>query len=130
MYLPLGPFKKSYSAVVYEFIVSTVNSMIKPAIMLSNHKSTTHVNFLLTLSNREIFLVVHSTYLIRLFGWVSLNLNDHSYNNYRKNIKYASCKSVNTYICSYWHSLCLEPFLSLCTNSNYFVSNYFQSLVS
>jgi len=75
MYLPLGPFKNSYFATVYDFAVSTANSVINPAIILSNQKSTTHVNLLLTLYICAIFSVVHSTGLIRLIGLFPFNLN-------------------------------------------------------
>jgi hypothetical protein len=68
MYLPLGPFKKSCSGIVYDFVVSTTNSVINPAIIFSNQKSTMHVNLLLTLSNYTIFSVVHSIGLIQLVG--------------------------------------------------------------
>jgi len=64
MYLPLAPFNNSFSAVVYDFTVSTTNSIINPAIIPSNLKSTTHVNLLLTLYNCTILSVVHSTSLI------------------------------------------------------------------
>ena len=45
MYLPLGPFRNSYSTTMYEFVVSTTNSVINLAIIISNQKSTMHVNY-------------------------------------------------------------------------------------
>jgi hypothetical protein len=68
MYLPLGPFNNSCFAIVNDFVVSTANSVINPAIIFSSQKSTMHVNLLLTLSNYTIFSIVHSIGLIQLVG--------------------------------------------------------------
>jgi hypothetical protein len=35
-----------------------------------------------------------------------------------------SCKSVNTYLCKYWHGVYLELLLSFYANSSCFVSNH------
>jgi hypothetical protein len=84
MYLPLDRLKKSFSEAVYDFVVSTANSVTNCEVMLSNQKSTTRMNLLFTLSNRMIFSAVHSIGPIRLVGWVSFNLNNHPCNNYVK----------------------------------------------
>jgi hypothetical protein len=54
MYLPRGTFKKYFFVEVYDFDVSTTNSAIDLAIIFPNHKSTVHVNLLLSLSNYAV----------------------------------------------------------------------------
>jgi hypothetical protein len=51
MYLPLGPRRNSFSVVMYDFVVSTANSVMKPATILSSEKSTAQVNLLFTCCN-------------------------------------------------------------------------------
>jgi hypothetical protein len=64
VYLPLGPFINSFSTTVYDFTVSSANSVINPLIILSNQKSTMHVNLLLTCYNYTISIGCHYSYLI------------------------------------------------------------------
>ena len=54
MYLPRGLHKNSFSATLYNFVVSTANSVIKPATILSSQKYIAWVNLLFTCCNCSI----------------------------------------------------------------------------
>jgi hypothetical protein len=105
-------------------VVSTANYLINPATILSNHKSTTCVNLLLTCCNYAISTGFHSSRLIRFVGWLYFNLNSHSYNTCRKSQKNTSCKSLNMYLSRYLHGVILGFFLSFCANYISFVLNH------
>jgi hypothetical protein len=105
-------------------MVSTANSVINSATILSNHKSTMRVNLLLTCCNCTISTRFHSSYLIRFVAWLSFNLNNHSYNKYGKSWKNSSCKSLNTYLSRYLRSFNLGFMLSFYAKSSSFVFNH------
>jgi hypothetical protein len=114
--------------VLYDFIVSTANSVIKPAIILSSQKSTARVNLLFTYCNCSICTGVHSNCQIWFVAWLSFNLNIHSFNKCGKSQKKTSCKSVNTYFSRYFWGVTLGFLLSFCAKSSSFVFN--QILIS
>jgi hypothetical protein len=118
MYLPRGPRRNSCSAALYDFIVSTTNSVIKPATILSSQKSTAQVNLLFTCCNCSICTRVHSNYQIWFVAWLSFNLSIHSCNKCGKSQKKTSCKSVNTYFSRYFRGVILGFLLSFCANSS------------
>jgi hypothetical protein len=123
MYLPQGPRRNSCSAELYDFVVSTANSVIKPTTILSSQKSTTWVNLLFTCCNCSIYIGVHSNCQIWFVVWLSFNLSIHSCNKCGKSQKKASCKSVNTYFSRYMQGVTLGFLLSFCENSISFVLN-------
>jgi hypothetical protein len=98
--------------------------VINPATILSNQKSTARVNFLLTCCNCVISTGFHSSCLIRFTGWLSFNLNNHSYNKCGKSQKNNSCKSLNTYLSRYVYSVNLGFMFSFYANSISFVFNH------
>jgi hypothetical protein len=128
MYLPLGPRRNSFSIALYEFVVSTANSVIKPAIILSSQKSTAWMNFLFTCCNCWICTGVQSSCQIRFIAWLSLNLKIHSYSICGKSQKNTSCKSLNTYLSRYLCGVILGFLLSFSANSSSLVLN--QPLIS
>jgi hypothetical protein len=121
MYLPQGLCRNSCSTVLYDFVVSTANSVINPATILSSQKSTTRMNLLFTFCNCSICIGVHSNYQIRFIAWLSFNRSIHSCNKCGKTQKKTSCKSVNTYFSRYLWGVILGFLLSFCANSNSFV---------
>jgi succinate-acetate transporter protein len=123
MYLPRGPFKNSCSVVLYNFVVSTTNSVINPTTMLSSQKSTAHVSLLSTHCSCTISSGFHSSCLIQFIGWLSFNLLIHSCNMCGNSQKNTSCKSVNTYLSRYLRGVSFGFLLSFCTNSSSFVFN-------
>jgi hypothetical protein len=98
--------------------------VINPATTLSNQKSIARVNLLLTCCNCAVSTRFHSSCLIRFVGWLSFNLNNHSYNKWRKSQKNTSCKSLNTYLSRYLRGVNLGFLLSFCANSSSFVFNH------
>jgi hypothetical protein len=124
MYLPHGLHRNSCSAALYEFIVSTANSVINPATMLSSQKYTMQVNLLFTCCNFSICTGVHSNCQIWFVEWLSFNLSIHSYNKCGKSQKNTSCKSVNMYFSRYLWGVSLGFLLSCCANSNSFVLSH------
>ena len=125
MYLPRGPLKNSCSAALYDFVVSIANSVINPTTMLSNQKSTAHVNLLSTRCNYVISSGFHYSSLIRLVGWFYFNLFIHSCNTCWKSQKRTSCKSLNKYLSKYLCGVNFGFLFPFCTNSNSFVFNQF-----
>jgi hypothetical protein len=124
MYLPLCPFRNYCSAAVYNFAVSTQNSVINSTIILSNKKSTTRVNLLFTCFNCAISIGCHSSCLIRFVGWFSFNINNHSYNRCGNLQKNTSCKYLNTYLARYLHGVYLGFLLYFCANLSSLVLNH------
>ena len=123
MYLPLGPCRNSFSTALYDFSVSTVNSVIKLATILSSQKLTAQVNLLFTCCSCWICIGVQSSCRIRFVTWLSFNLNIHSYHRCRISQKTTSCKSINTYLSKYLRSVILGFLLSFCENSSSLVLN-------
>jgi hypothetical protein len=66
--------------------------MINLATILFNQKSTARVNLLLTCCSYTISIGFHSSCLIQVVGWFSLNLNSHSCNTCEKSQKNTSCR--------------------------------------
>jgi hypothetical protein len=97
--------------------------MINHATILSSHKSTAHVNLLLTCCNCAISTRFHSIYLILFVGWFSFNLNSHSCNTCKKSQKNTSCRSLNMYLSRYLHGIILGFLLSFCAKPRSFVFN-------
>jgi len=123
MYLPQGPRRNSFSAALYEFVVSTEKSIIKPTIILSSQKSTAQVNLLFTCWSFSICIGFHSSFRIRFVAWLSFNLSIHSCNKCGKSHKKTLCKSVNMYLSRYLRGVTLGFLLSFCANSISFVLN-------
>jgi hypothetical protein len=123
IYLPQGPFKNSCSVALYEFFVSVANSVINPATMLCNQKSTAHVKLLSTHCSCAVSLGFHFSYLIQFVGFLSFNILIHSFNMCGNSQKNTSCKLVNTYFSRYLCDVSFGFLLSLCTNSSSFVFN-------
>jgi hypothetical protein len=121
--LPLGMHRNSFSVALYDFIVSTTNSIIKPTTILSSKKLTARVNLLFTCCNYSICTGVQSSCRIRFVTWLSLNLSIHSYSRCRKSQKKTSCKSVNTYLSRYLRGVILGFLLSFYANSSSWVLN-------
>jgi hypothetical protein len=124
MYLTLGLFKISCSAVVYDFTISIANLVLNPAIILSNEKSIARVHLLLTCCNCTISIGCHSSYLIQFVGWFSFNLNKNSCNICGKSQKNTSCKSLNIYLSRYLCGVNLWFLLSFYANSSSLVLNH------
>jgi hypothetical protein len=123
MYLPRGPCINSCSTALYDFTVSTANSVIKPATILSSQKSTAWVNLLFTYCKYSICTGVQYNCRIRFVVWLSFNLSIHSCNKCGKSQKKTSCTSVNTYFSRYLRGVILGFLLSFCANSSSFVFN-------
>jgi hypothetical protein len=123
MYLPRGPCRNSFSAALYDFVVSTANSVMKPATILSSQKSTARVNLLFTCCNCSICTGVQSSCRIWFVTWLSFNLSIHSCSRCGKSQKKTSCKSVNTYLSRYLRGVILGFLLSFCANSSSLVLN-------
>ena len=102
--------------------------MINPATILSSQKSIACINLLSTCYNYVISIGFHSSCLIQFVGWLYFNLNSHSCNTCRKSQKNTSCRSLNTYLSRYFHSVILGFLLSFCENSRSFLFN--QILIS
>jgi hypothetical protein len=124
IYLPLGPFRNSFSVAFQDFAISTTNSVINPTTISSNQKSIARVNLLLTFYNSTISIGFHSSYQIRFVGWLYFNLNRNSCNKCGKSQKNTSCKSLNTYLSRYLCGVNLGFLLSFYANSSSFVSNH------
>jgi hypothetical protein len=124
MYLPLGPHRKSCSAALYDFVVSTTNSMIKPATILSSQNSNAQVNLLFTYCSCWICTGVQSSLRIWFVMWLSFNLKVHSCSRCGKSHKNTSCKSVNMYLSRYLCGVILGFLLSFSTNSSSLVLNH------
>jgi hypothetical protein len=120
MYLPQGPHKNSFSAALYDFTISTANSIINLATILSSQNSTVQVNFLFTCCNFSIYTGVQYNFWIWFIMWLSFNLSIHS-NKCGKSQKKTSCKSVNMYFSRYLWGVTLGFLLSFCANSNSFI---------
>jgi len=82
------------------------------------------MNLLLTCHNCAISTGFHSICLIQFVGWLSFKLNSHSCNTCGKSQKITSCRSLNTYLSRYLHSVNLGLMLSFCANSSSFVFNH------
>ena len=124
MYLPRGLRRNSCSATLYDFIVSTANSVMKPTTILSSQKSTTRVNFLFTCCNYSICTRIQSSCRIWFVTWLSFNFNMHSCSRCEKSPKKTSCKLVNTYLSRYLRGVILGFLLSFYANSSSFVLNH------
>jgi hypothetical protein len=105
-------------------VVSTINSVINPATILSNQESTTCVNLLLTCCNCTISTIFHSSCLIQFVGWLCFNLNGHSFKTCGKSYKNTSCKFLNTYLPRILHDVILGFLLSFYANSRSFFFNH------
>jgi hypothetical protein len=116
MYLTRGPHRNYFSTSLYDLVVSTANSMMKPTTMLSSQKSTARVNLLFTCCNYSICIGVQSNCRTQFIAWLSFNLSIHSCNRCRKSQKKTSCKSLNTYLCRYLWGVILGFILSFCAN--------------
>jgi hypothetical protein len=123
MYLPWGPCRNSCSDALYDFIVSTTNSIINPTTILSSQKSTTQVNLLFTCCNYSICTGVQSSCRICFVAWLSFNPSIHSCNKCGKSQKKTSCKSVNTYFSRYLWGVTLGFLLSFYAKSSSFFLN-------
>jgi hypothetical protein len=128
MYLPQGPRRNSFSAALYDFAMSTANSVMKPTTILSSQNSTVWVNLLFTCCNCSICTGVQYRCRIWFVVWLSFNLSIHSCSRCGKSQKKTLCKSVNTYLFRYLRGVILGFLLSFCANSSYLVLN--QSLIS
>jgi hypothetical protein len=123
MYLPLGPRRNCFLATLYEFVVSTTNSMTKPATILSSKKSTERVNLLFSYCSCWNCTRVQSSYRVWFVAWLSFNLNIHSCSRCKKSHKKTSCKSINTYLSRYLRGVILGFLLYFCANSSSMVLN-------
>jgi hypothetical protein len=123
MYLPRGPRRNSCSIALYDFFVSTANSVIKPRTILSSQKYIARVNLLFTYCNCSIYTRVQSNCWNRFVAWLSFNLSIHSYNKCGKSQKKTSCRSVNTYFSRYLRGVILGFLLSFHENSSSLVLN-------
>jgi len=123
MYLPRGPCRNSCFVALYDFAMSTANSVMKPATILSSQKSTAWVNLLFTSCNYSICIWVQYSFGIWFIAWLSFNLSIHSCSRCRKSQKKTSCKSVNTYLSIYLRGVSLGFLLSFWENSSSLVLN-------
>ena len=98
---PLGPLKKYLLAWLYDFVLSTTNSVIYPLMVLSNQWSTALVTMLLTLLTFWINASVQTTGGLDLISnCVSANLANHSNNSWWIPLKKISWMSVKMCICN------------------------------
>jgi hypothetical protein len=117
-------FARNYCFIVlYDFVVSTTNSVINPAIILPSQKYIAWVNLLFICCNFSICTGVHSNCRIWFITWLSFNLSIHSCNRCGKSQKKTSCKSVNTYLSRYFWGVILGFLLSFCAKSSSLVLN-------
>ena len=82
------------------------------------------LNLLLTCCNWTISIGFHSSCMIWFVGWLSFNLNNHSYNKCTKSHKNTSCKSLNTYLSRYLRGVNSGFMLSFCEKSSSFIFNH------
>jgi hypothetical protein len=118
MYLLRGSHRNSCSVALYDFTVSTTNSVMKPVTILLSQKSIVRVNLLFTYCNCSICTRVQSSCRIRLVAWLSFNLSIHSCSRWGKSQKKTSCKSINTHLSRYLRGVMLGLVLSFWANSS------------
>jgi hypothetical protein len=123
MYLPQGLLRNYCSVALYDFVVSTADSLMNPSIILSIQKSTTRVSLLFTYCNCSTYIGVQYSYRIQFITWLSFNLSIHSWSRWGKSQKKTLCKSVNTYLSKYLRGVMLRFLLSFWANYSSLVLN-------